>query len=72
METNEQVKTVFSKGLDEFFCEIAELAKFSVNVFREGIKPPYEFKEVLNQCYEIGIKSFLLVGVTEDPSIRVM
>ena len=53
MGANEQVKTVFSRGLDEFFSEIAELAKFSVNVFREGIKPPYEFKEVLNQCYKI-------------------
>ncbi len=64
MATSQDTKTVFSKALDEFFYGMAELAGFSVNVFKEGIKPPYEFKEVLNQCYEIGIKSFVLVGVT--------
>jgi phospholipid/cholesterol/gamma-HCH transport system permease protein len=64
MATDSKTQTVFSKGLDEFFTGMAELARFSVNVFKEGIRPPYEFKEVLNQCYEIGIKSFVLVGVT--------
>lgn len=56
--------TVFSAALDDFFSGVAELSKFAVNVFRVGIKPPYEFREVLNQCYEIGIKSFVLVSVT--------
>jgi phospholipid/cholesterol/gamma-HCH transport system permease protein len=56
--------TIFSKSLDDFFTGVAEMARFSVNVFREGLKPPYEFKEVMNQCYEIGIKSFLLVTIT--------
>jgi len=55
---------LFSKGLDSFLEGVAELARFNVAVFREGIKPPYEFREVLNQCYEIGIKSFTLVGIT--------
>ena len=57
-------QNVFSKGIDAFFEEIAEIARFTINVFREGVKPPYELREVLNQCYEIGIKSFLLVGIT--------
>ena len=57
-------KTLFSTSFDEFCFGIAELARFAVNVFREGIRPPYELKEILNQCYEIGIKSFILVGVT--------
>ena len=56
--------TVFSKSLDEFFTGIAEMARFSVMVFKEGLKPPYEFKEVMNQCFEIGIKSFMLVSIT--------
>ena len=64
MAPAQKIKTIFSKSLDDFFYGIAELARFAVNVFREGIRPPYEFKEVLNQCYEIGIKSFVLVGVT--------
>ncbi len=57
-------RTLFSKGVDNFFESTTEMSRFTVNVFREGIKPPYEFKEILNQCFEIGIKSFLLVSVT--------
>lgn len=57
-------QNIFSKSLDSFLEGVAEIASFTVNVFKEGLKPPYEFKEILSQCYEIGIKSFLLVGVT--------
>jgi len=57
-------QAVFSRVLDDFFTGMAEMARFSVNVFREGIKPPYEFREVLNQCFEIGIKSLGLVSIT--------
>ena len=62
--SNPQKQTLFSKGIDGFFESAAEMARFTVNAIREGIKPPYEFREVLNQCFEIGIKSFLLVGIT--------
>lgn len=55
---------LFSGSIDTFFSEMAELARFAGRFFSEGIKPPYEFKEVMNQCYEIGIKSFVLVGIT--------
>lgn len=55
---------LLSRSIDSFFESVAELARFTVAVFKEGVKPPYEFREVLNQCYEIGIKSFILVGVT--------
>ncbi len=55
---------LFSKYLDSFFQDAAELAQFTVAVFREGIKPPYHFREILNQCYEVGLKTFILVGVT--------
>jgi len=57
-------QNLFSKGADAFFENTAEIARFSANFFRFGIKPPYEFKEVLNQCYEIGIRSFMLVSTT--------
>ena len=32
--------------------------------FKELFKKPFEFKELLRQCYSIGNKSLLLVGVT--------
>lgn len=32
--------------------------------FRELVSPPYEFKEIMRQCYEIGWKSFPLISLT--------
>lgn len=31
---------------------------------KEFFKPPYEFKEIIKQCYAVGNKSFSLVGIT--------
>ncbi|MDR3680035.1 MAG: ABC transporter permease [Flavipsychrobacter sp.] len=59
-----QNKFIFSRSMDMFFQDAAELAQFTVAVIKEGVRPPYEFREVLNQCYETGIKSFILVGIT--------
>ncbi len=64
MASEKNTENVFSKSLDEFFLEMAELATFCVNVFRYGFKPPYEFREIRNQCYEVGIRSFGLVSLT--------
>lgn len=47
-----------------FLAEIGELAYFSGRFFKEVFKPPFEFKELLKQCYQIGNKSLVLVGVT--------
>jgi len=64
MASDPKKRTLFSKGLDQFFYGMAEMTHFSVNVFKEAFIPPYEFREVANQCFEIGIKSFVLVGIT--------
>ncbi|HUH46613.1 MAG TPA: ABC transporter permease [Arenibacter sp.] len=47
-----------------FFIEIGELSYFAGRYFKEVLKPPYEFKELLRQCFEIGVRSFMLVGLT--------
>ncbi len=47
-----------------FFKEAGELALFTKRFFREVFKPPFEFKELLRQCYQMGNKSLLLVSVT--------
>ena len=57
-------KVLFTGALDSFFQDTAELAQFTVRVIREAFTPPYEYKEVARQCYEVGIRSFTLVGVT--------
>lgn len=37
---------------------------FAGRFFKEVVKPPFEFKELLRQCYLMGIGSLLLVAVT--------
>lgn len=50
--------------MESFFIEIGELTFFARRFFNELFSKPFEFKELLKQCYSIGNRSFLLVGVT--------
>lgn len=56
--------TQTAKKLREFFVEIGELSYFAMRFFKEALKPPWEFKELLRQCYNMGNRSLVLVGVT--------
>lgn len=47
-----------------FFVEIGDMARFAGRFFKEAVSPPFEFRELLKQCYYMGNKSFFLVGVT--------
>lgn len=47
-----------------FFIEIGELTFFAKRFFSEAVSPPFEFKELLRQCYNMGNKTLLLVSVT--------
>ncbi len=47
-----------------FFAEAGDMAYFAIRFFREVFKPPFEFRELLRQCYNMGNRSMLLVGVT--------
>ena len=44
--------------------EIGDLAYFAGRFFREAFKRPFEYREFLRQCYYMGNKSLLLVGIT--------
>jgi len=50
-----------TKGL---LIETGNIAKFAIDCFTLGIKPRYEVKEFLSQCYLIGYKSLGLVAIT--------
>jgi phospholipid/cholesterol/gamma-HCH transport system permease protein len=63
-EEAETLENTFVKTLKGFFEEVAELTIFSFHYFKEVIKPPYEFKELIKQSYLIGYKSFPLVAIT--------
>ncbi len=47
-----------------FFIEIGELSYFAGRFFKELFSKPFEFKELIRQCYNVGNRSLLLVGVT--------
>jgi len=52
------------KNVRNFFFEIGDLSDFALRYFRELFSRPFEFGELLRQCYKIGNQSLLLVGVT--------
>jgi phospholipid/cholesterol/gamma-HCH transport system permease protein len=47
-----------------FFSEIGDITLFAGRFFKEVLFPPFEFKELVRQCYNIGNRSLLLVTVT--------
>lgn len=51
-------------GLKHYFVETGRITLFASRYFKELIKTPFEFKELLRQCYLIGNKSLFLVGIT--------
>jgi len=52
------------QNIQSFLIEIGELSYFSGRFFKEAFSRPFEFKELLRQCFNMGNRSLLLVGVT--------
>lgn len=50
--------------LKKFFIEVSSLTIFTLRFFREVLKPPYEFNELVKQSFLIGYKSLPLVAIT--------
>jgi len=57
-------KHVISKGIDQFFTGVYDISKFVLQFFKEAFIPPYEFPEVIKQCYQVGYKSLSLITLT--------
>jgi phospholipid/cholesterol/gamma-HCH transport system permease protein len=62
MEESQEI--VPDSGLKKFFLEVASLTIFTLRFFKEVIKPPYEFNELMKQSFMIGYKSLPLVAIT--------
>ena len=48
----------------KYLEEVGEMSAFAGRFFRELFRRPFESRELLRQCYNMGNKSLLLVGVT--------
>ena len=57
-------KPLISKTIDNFFVDIYNVYQFIIKFFKEVFFPPFEFKEIINQCYLIGFKSLPLISLT--------
>src|SRR6202051_1923656 len=71
MDTTESPSTPVKKNrsnfiqrLANFFASMTRINAFILRFFREAFMPPFEFKEVIRQCFEVGVRSFTLISVT--------
>ena len=52
------------RAAEDFFTGIYQLYRFSLRFFIEAFTPPYEWKEIINQSYEVGCKTLPLITHT--------
>ncbi|MEO6845038.1 MAG: ABC transporter permease [Ginsengibacter sp.] len=64
MESKPVAAKLISKKMDGFFIDLYSALQFIVRFFKELFTPPYEFKEIIKQCYEVGYKSLFLITLT--------
>src|SRR4030095_11307133 len=57
-------KYVISEGVDAFFLKIFDAWRFVRRFFSEILKPPYEWGEIVKQCYQVGYLSLALISLT--------
>jgi phospholipid/cholesterol/gamma-HCH transport system permease protein len=50
--------------MKDLILRIYDIYQFMLRFFREAFIPPYEYKEVLNQFYEVGIRSLAIITLT--------
>jgi phospholipid/cholesterol/gamma-HCH transport system permease protein len=55
---------ISDSSVKKFFIEVTSLTIFTLRFFKELIKPPYEFNEMMKQSFLIGYRSLPLVGIT--------
>lgn len=61
---NKTRQYVLTKRLDSFFGGVYNAFQFVLRFFKEAFVPPYEYTEIIRQCYEIGYKSLPLISLT--------
>jgi phospholipid/cholesterol/gamma-HCH transport system permease protein len=57
-------KSRFSQKINNMFLELYRVHQFIMKIFKEILLPPYEGKEILRQCYQVGYRSLALISLT--------
>src|ERR1700743_3551324 len=47
-----------------FFLRMYDIYVFLLRVYKEALVPPYEYKEIINQFFEVGIRSLSIITLT--------
>src|ERR1700744_4703995 len=47
-----------------FFLRMYDIYQFLLRFIKEAFLPPYEYKEILNQFFEVGIRSLAIIPLT--------
>jgi phospholipid/cholesterol/gamma-HCH transport system permease protein len=55
---------LFSKGLDDHFTGIDAAYRFTARFFNQAFKRPFHLREVINQCFEVDLKSLAFISLT--------
>jgi phospholipid/cholesterol/gamma-HCH transport system permease protein len=62
-DRNDQAKP-FRKGPGQFLVDIYLVYRFIIRFFREAFSPPFEFREIIRQCYQMGYRSLSIITLT--------
>jgi len=57
-------KYLVSKAVDDFFMSINKAYAFVIQFFKMVFRPPFHLMEIINQCFEIGLRSLPLITLT--------
>lgn len=64
MPKSRKRKYLLSRVLDDYFIGVYNGFAFTMRFFKELFRSPFHFREILYQCYEIGLKSLPLISLT--------
>ncbi len=64
MNGNNKKRYLFTKEIDNFLTETYNGFKFTTRFFKEAFGKPFYFREMINQCFEIGLRSLGLITIT--------
>lgn len=64
MTSDKKRKYLISKRIDNFFVIFSDVAAFIGRFFKESFRRPFEWNELIKQCYAVGYRSLALISLT--------
>lgn len=62
--SNNNKEYIFSKRIDAYFIDVQKAYKFIILFSKEAFRKPFHLREIINQSYEVGLKSLALISLT--------